>query len=66
LSEKVTEQQVSREKTAEMDFAAAWQVEATVDEEDGMGDHSDLPNHRKFLQLRRLHEQASHGSSWTK
>jgi hypothetical protein len=58
LSEKVTEQQVSREKTAEMNFAAAWQVEATEDEENGMGDHSDLPNCRKFLQLRRLHEQS--------
>jgi hypothetical protein len=28
-----------------------------VDEE-GMGDHSDLPNCRKILQPRRLHEQS--------
>jgi hypothetical protein len=27
------------------------------DEEDGMGDHSDLPNGQKFLQLRRLQQQ---------
>jgi hypothetical protein len=41
-----------------MDFAAGWQVKATeADEEDGKGDHSDLPNCRKILQLRRLHEQ---------
>jgi hypothetical protein len=25
-------------------------------DEEGMGDHSDLPIRRKFLQLRRLHE----------
>jgi hypothetical protein len=24
---------------------------------EGMGDHDDLPNGQKFLQLRRLHEQ---------
>jgi hypothetical protein len=33
------------------------QVKLVVDEED-MGDHSDLPMCRKFLQLRRLHEQS--------
>jgi hypothetical protein len=33
------------------------QVRLEVDEEEGMGDHSDLPICRKFLQLRRLHEQ---------
>jgi hypothetical protein len=27
------------------------------EEEGGMGDHDDLPNGQKFLQLRRLHEQ---------
>jgi hypothetical protein len=32
------------------------QVKLEADEE-GMGDHSDLPMCRKFLQLRRLHEQ---------
>jgi hypothetical protein len=32
------------------------QVKLEADEE-GMGDHSDLPNCRKFLQLERLHEQ---------
>jgi hypothetical protein len=59
LSEKVTEQQVSQEKTAEMNSVAGWQVKATEeDEEDGMGDHGDLPNCRKFLQLRRLQKQS--------
>jgi hypothetical protein len=58
LSGKVTEQKVSQRETAELKSAAEWQLEATdEDEEDGMGDHSDLPNCRKFLQLRRLHEQ---------
>ena len=33
------------------------QVKLEADEE-GMGDHSDLPNCRKFLQLERLHEQS--------
>jgi hypothetical protein len=33
-----------------MGFAAEWQVKAIEeDEEDGMGDHDDLPNCRKFL-----------------
>jgi hypothetical protein len=44
-----------------MNSAAEWQVKATKEDdedEDGMGDHSDLPNCRKFLQLRRLHEQS--------
>jgi hypothetical protein len=64
LSEKrMTEQQVSQEETAELKSAAEWQLEATnededEDEEDGMGDHSDLPNGQKFLQLRRLQQQS--------
>jgi hypothetical protein len=33
------------------------QVKLGVDAE-GMGDHNDLPMSRKFLQLRRLHEQS--------
>jgi hypothetical protein len=60
LLEKVTEQQVSQEKTAEMNSIAGWQVKATEEDdedEEGMGDHDDLPNCRKFLQLGRLHEQ---------
>jgi ribosomal protein S7 len=65
LSGKVTEQQVSQRETAELKSAAEWQLEATdEDEEDGMGDHGDLPNCRKFLQLRRLHEQDQPWSSW--
>jgi PIN domain nuclease of toxin-antitoxin system len=54
LSEKrMTEQQVSQEETAELKSAAEWQLEATdeveeEDEEDGMGDHSDLPNAKNF------------------
>jgi hypothetical protein len=58
LSEKVTEQKVSQEETAELKSAAEWQLEATdEDEEEGMGDHSDLPMCQKFLQLRRLQKQ---------
>jgi hypothetical protein len=58
LSEKVIERKVSQEETADLKSAAEWQLEATdEDEEDGMGDHDDLPICRKFLQLRRLHEQ---------
>jgi hypothetical protein len=34
------------------------QVKLDADDEEGMGDHSDLPMCRKFLQLRRLHEQS--------
>jgi hypothetical protein len=42
-----------------MKSAAGWQVKATEeDEEDGMGDHDDLPNCSQILQLRRLHEQS--------
>ena len=58
LSGKVTEQQVSQRETTEIKSTAEWQLEATdEDEEDGMGYHDDLPNCRKFLQPRRLHEQ---------
>jgi hypothetical protein len=48
-------------KTAEMNSVAGWQVKATKEDdedEEGMGDHSDLPNCRKFLQLGRLHERS--------
>lgn len=58
LSEKVTEHKFSQEETAELKFAAEWQLEATdEDEEGGVGDHSDLPMCQNFLQLRRLQEQ---------
>jgi len=60
----VNEHQVSQEMIAEMDFAVAWQVEAMEDEEDSMGDHDDLPNCRKFLQLRRLHEKSQPLEQW--
>jgi hypothetical protein len=37
-------------KTVELNFAAGWQVKATEEgEEDGKGDHSDLPNCKKKL-----------------
>jgi hypothetical protein len=50
LSEKVTEQQVSQRETIELKSAAEWTLGAIEeDEEDGMGDHDDLPNCRKFL-----------------
>jgi hypothetical protein len=58
LSEKVTEQPASQRETAEQRSATEWQLEATdEDEEEGMGDHDDLPNCRKFLQLRRLQKR---------
>jgi hypothetical protein len=44
LSEKVIEQPVSKRETAELNFVAEWKLEATdEDEEEIMGDHSDLP-----------------------
>jgi hypothetical protein len=33
------------------------QVKLETDKEEGMGDHDDLPNGQKFLQLRRLQKQ---------
>jgi hypothetical protein len=48
-------------KTTEMNSVAGWQVKATKEDdedEEGMGDHNDLPNCKKFLQLGRLHEQS--------
>jgi hypothetical protein len=58
LSKKVTEWKFSQEETAEMKFAAEWQLEATdEDEEESMGDHSDLPKCKNFLLSGRLHEQ---------
>jgi hypothetical protein len=54
----VTEQQVSQEdKTAELNFAAGWQVEAT-EEEDGMGDLVDLPICREEVQWSRLQKES--------
>jgi hypothetical protein len=57
LSKKVTERKVSQEETAKLKSAAEWQLEATDEDEEGMGDHSDLPMSQKNLQLRRLQEQ---------
>jgi hypothetical protein len=58
LSEKVTEQQVSQEnKTAELNFVARWQVEAT-EKNDGMGDLVDRPIFQEEVQLRRLHKES--------
>jgi hypothetical protein len=58
LSGKMTEQQAIQRETVELKSVAEWQLEATdEDEKDGMGDHSDLPDGQKFLQLRRLQEQ---------
>jgi hypothetical protein len=59
LSCQKEDEKVSQEETAELKSAAEWQLEATdEDEEDGMGDHSDLPDGQKFLQLRRLQKQS--------
>jgi hypothetical protein len=58
LSEKVTEQYVSQEdKTAELNFAAGWQVEAT-EEEYAMGDLVDLPICREEVQWSRLQKES--------
>jgi hypothetical protein len=40
------------------------QVKLETDE--GVGDHDDLPNGQKFLQLGRLQQKTSHWSSWMK
>jgi hypothetical protein len=61
LSEEGEAEQQFSKKIAEMESAAGWQVKATRDEEDGMGDHDDLPICRKKLQQRRLHEQGQPG-----
>jgi tRNA U34 5-methylaminomethyl-2-thiouridine-forming methyltransferase MnmC len=60
LSEKVTEQQViqEEEKTAELNFAIGWQVEATKRYKDGMGDLVDLPICREEVQWSRLQEES--------
>jgi len=43
LSKNMTEQYISQEdKTAELNFAVRWKVEAIV-EEDSLGDQDDLP-----------------------
>jgi hypothetical protein len=42
LSQEEAEQQFS-DRTAKLNFAAEWTLSATGDEEDGMGDHDDLP-----------------------
>jgi hypothetical protein len=55
LSEREVEQQLSDE-TAEMNFAAEWQVKATRDGENHKGDRVDLPIDKKELQPRRLHK----------
>jgi ribosomal protein S7 len=58
LSGKVTEQQVSQRETAELKSAVEWKLEAIDEDEEGsMGDHGDLPNYRKILQLMRLQKQ---------
>jgi hypothetical protein len=58
LSEKMTEQQISQEdKTAELNFAAGWQVEAT-EEEDSLGDRDDLPICREEVQWSMLQKES--------
>jgi hypothetical protein len=57
LSKREDEQHLS-EEIVEMNFAARWQVKATRDEEDGVGDHDDLSIYREKLQQRRLHEHS--------
>jgi hypothetical protein len=55
LSKREAEKQLNNE-IAEWESAIEWQVKATRDEGDDMGDHSNLPICRKKLQQRRLHE----------
>jgi hypothetical protein len=48
MSEKVTEQQVSQGETVVLKFAIEWTFISTEEEdEDGMGNHDDLPICRK-------------------
>jgi hypothetical protein len=57
--ERMTEQQDSREETAELEIAVEWRLRTTdEDEKDGMGDHDDLPNGQNLLQLGRLQRQS--------
>jgi hypothetical protein len=46
------------DEIAELESAIEWQVKATRDGEDDMGDHDDLPICREEVQPRRLHEQS--------
>jgi hypothetical protein len=54
----MTEKHVGQEGTTELKSPTEWQLKATdEDEEDSMGDHSNLPMCKKNLQLRRPHKQ---------
>jgi hypothetical protein len=59
LSEKVTEQHIGhKDKTAELNFAAEWQLNATREEEYGMGGLVDLPICREEVQWSRLQKES--------
>jgi hypothetical protein len=49
--------ETQEDKTAELNFAAEWQVEAT-EEENSMGDLVDLPICREEVQPRRLQKES--------
>jgi hypothetical protein len=57
LSKEVTEQQVSQEETAKLEFAAERQADATEEEND-MGDRADLPIDKKKVLQRGLHKKS--------
>jgi hypothetical protein len=57
LSEKEAEQQLS-DRIAELESAAEWQLNATREEEDGMGDLVDLPICREEVQWSRLQKES--------
>jgi hypothetical protein len=57
LSEKEAEQQLS-DRIAELESAAEWQLNATKEEEDGMGDLVDLPICREEVQWSKLQKES--------
>jgi hypothetical protein len=58
LSEVVAEQKLSDEETAEVEVAAEWQVKATRDGEDNMGDRCDLPRDKEEVQRASLQQKS--------
>jgi len=56
MSKEEAEQQLGDE-TVELNSVAEWQLSATKEEENDIGDQDDLPTNKEELQLRRLHKE---------
>jgi hypothetical protein len=56
MSEKEGAEWQLRDETIELDSTAEWQSNS-IEEENDMGDHDDLPTNKQELQLRRLHKK---------